>query len=236
MPKQADNQRALPDPLTNRLAYLSQIRVEFTRVLRRSEYPSRLSSFTQAVIVLSAPPDLSQDSYERREETEEHRERMRLGVKSWKRIIRTIKNKGRPLSWDPHDKQLPLFVVDGETEQLPAMLHMAMELKLDQDQIWQVDCGARGVANTKTQFIVLENHPFLSTCCSHLTIITSAYHMPRVMRTASKQLPSFTQFQVIGVPMSRLGWDKQVEGAKVTGEIERILRYIEQDGLPAYPR
>ncbi|HMS22719.1 MAG TPA: hypothetical protein PKA38_03035 [Candidatus Levybacteria bacterium] len=91
---------------------------------------------------------------------------------------------------------------------------------------------ASGVANTKTQFNSINSDPSLKDA-SHITIITSDYHVPRVKRTAVKNLRNNISFDVLPAP--QLEHDPYNVYPKVMGEVRRIIKYSNKGDISKVP-
>ncbi len=94
------------------------------------------------------------------------------------------------------------------------------------------DCGPRGVANTKTQFEVIVTDERTRNL-RNIVLITNSYHIPRVERTAGKLLPNTMSFVVLADMQDYSMFNTFL---KVSGEIDRILKYSEKGDILARPR
>jgi len=116
---------------------------------------------------------------------------------------------------------IPLFILNGEAEQLQPMKEIAVAIGIPEEKLYLLSCGNRGAGNTRTQFTQIMNSPDLKSR-SHFIVVTSAYHVSRVARTAKKHLPEFVDFEVFGVPFKDFSFSVF---RKVKGEVKRILSY-----------
>lgn len=173
-------------------AFIVALLEEFSH---RLETHAELVTFeqTDAIVVLSW------EGYK----NPEHASRLSLGIEMYKNLRDKI---GIP----------PVFVINAETKQLPLMKEHAHELGMV-DEILLLDCGAAGVANSKTQIEVLAADPRTKNL-RRIILVTSNYHVPRVQRTASKILPIGMNFSVFGAH----GHDSF---SRIYGEINRIVQY-----------
>jgi hypothetical protein len=228
------------------------IQTEFRQALDLSEkFPLGINFTTGIVVVLSAPGP---------GDNEENTARIRTSVEI-SNMSRHILRDGRDSTYFSGAKSSgvvlrPRLVIVGTDEQLPAMNRVAMGLGMydlsefllnpvpyvgivpTDKREWHVSClvscGSREgpKANTKTQFEAVE--PF-ARHWYHMTFVTSWYHVPRVARTATKQLPRGrnvpARFSVVGVPQSVFS----VPVCRtVRGEAERILRYANKGDISSY--
>jgi len=109
------------------------------------------------------------------------------------------------------------FVLDGATEQMLGVVAQFRQLQTRSAELVWVDAGSAAVANTATQFDALAGAGHKT-----LIVVTSGYHVPRVVLTAKKRLPD-TCCVVVGVPWG-LDWGYDVD-EMCAGEIWRILEY-----------
>jgi uncharacterized SAM-binding protein YcdF (DUF218 family) len=121
----------------------------------------------------------------------------------------------------------PPLILNGETEQLPMMREVALSLDFPQEKIEELDCGKRGVGNTKTQFTALDTDPRF-TENKHWTFVSTGYHVPRVARTAISNIDEHREFDVIGVPLEQHSYDVY---RKVRGEVKRIILYAKKGDI-----
>jgi hypothetical protein len=178
---------------------------EFDFLLNQKE--RMLPALNEGVIVLSAPPSLNKEDEREREANPENVARVTKGVE----IARRSGAK--------------LFL-NGETEQLPWMQKIAQELYLEPERIVTIDCGARGVGNTKTQFEVMaQDNQFRSL--NYLVLVTSLYHVPRVSRTGKKWMP-WVNWWVCGLTLQEFPFDVPM---MVGGEIRRIIEYTQKGDI-----
>ena len=188
------------------------------------------------VMVLSAPPDLTQPGARYVESTPEHKARIQRGVQLFYQLARKAGDDWRGRLY-----------LNGEPEQLWVMSEIAQLEKMDPDYLTHICCGPRGMANSKTHFTVLADHKLRNPHHPHkwdvpllpelakgvVVLVTSLYHVPRVWLTAQRQFGLLAKshglpqqgFEVVG---AKAGVDNFEE--KVVGEIERILRYAGAEG------
>ncbi len=119
------------------------------------------------------------------------------------------------------DHQGPRLVLNGETEQLPAMIELAKQLSFPEKLVFTLDCGPLGNGNTKTNFTAFQQDPQYSLVRS-LIVVTSDYHVPRVQRTAQANLAHSIRFQVVPTCYSPQNLDVF---RTIRGEIKRIEAY-----------
>jgi len=200
---------------------------EFRKILKQPDYEPVPA--TQAVVVLSGRYDRDESGQVTREDTEENIARIAFGVE----VVRKIASlrSGKP----PEEASFtdgPPLVLNGETEQLIMMERVALSCGIPPEMIELVDCGARGVGNTRTQFEVMRADQRLAGL-RNLLFITSGYHIPRVERTAEKQLPPEDLYKVIAPPYGYKGHNFKMFTIK--GEIKRILTYSRKGDIAAFP-
>jgi uncharacterized SAM-binding protein YcdF (DUF218 family) len=167
---------------------------------------------TQGVVVLSA------DSVE--EVNVEDEARIIFGVEMIKNMV------SERIGCEPEDvsendilsNAPPLILNVEDDKQLTYFESFVEKLDFPKDKVVLIGCGKTGVANSMTQIEALQKD-FGDKL--HLTIITSAYHVPRVARTAKKYLD--TSFDVIGVPYYR--YSEFDVFSTVRGEIRKIQAY-----------
>lgn len=200
-------------------------------IVGRYEVPGN----ADGVVVLSAPPELEyNDNVERREKTPENISRIDFAFDIWKQLA--TKKLGKDLrelaDKDLQDPSLPLFVLNGETEQLKPLKEIAIALGVPREKVHLVDCGRRGIGNTRTQFTEISRDQRLSGA-NNLIFVTSSYHVPRVVRTGDVNLPKEMDFDVVGVPFDRFSYDIR---SKIRGEIKRIVAYSKNGDIAKHPR
>lgn len=193
---------------------------------------------TEAVMVLSAPPSREFTDRERREKNPENLARVPYGIEVIRKIVaqRTHKLIDNLSSEDLANG--PFLLLNGDEEQIGPMKEIALKYGFSENKIILLDAGPRDdtptrkAANTKTQFDAVNDAPALEDF-EHITIITSLYHIPRVTRTADKNIRPSLDFTVLGVPRKIFDFDVY---RKVKGETKRILQYIKKGDLVAKPR
>lgn len=178
-----------------------------------------------AVVVLSAPPEKHGGEFI--EKTDENIARVGFAIEVLKKLIaEKLKTTEEIREEDLKNCDIPL-ILNGETEQLPMMVECAVDFGFPESKLITVDCGKRGVGNTKTQFTTL-NHDPKTVQRKHYVFVTTSYHVPRVARTALANLELQQQFDVIGVPLQRYPINIY---RKVRGEVRRILTYAEKGDI-----
>ena len=190
---------------------------------------------TEAIMVLSAsPPSWSADRSKAEEDYPEDVERIKFGIEVYKNFIsRKLKKPIAELTTeDLQNETLPPLVLKGATEQLPMLERIARSLDFPREKIIFINCGDHAVANTKTQFAQTVAHPIVGKF-KHLTLISTSYHVPRLARTASKNLPEDVDFDVLGVPLEDFSFDVY---RKVKGEVKRIIEYSRKGDIAKHPR
>lgn len=160
------------------------IQEEFRSILGSPEY--RIPIETQGVVALSAPPVKDESGTVTDEASPENRERIGFSVEVIRQIVaqKLGKNTAEITDNDIRNNAPPL-ILNGETEQLLAMAEITQKLDFPREKIELVDCGRRGIGNTKTQFEAINNDPRFENF-TNLTFVSSDYHVPRVIRTGDK--------------------------------------------------
>jgi uncharacterized SAM-binding protein YcdF (DUF218 family) len=200
---------------------------EYRQVLQHPDYEPH--SNTDAVVVLSGRYDKDAAGNVTREDTEENIARIAFGIESVRRIA--AMRTGKPIETASFIDGPPL-VLNGETEQLPMMERVALNLGVPREAMELVDCGRRGVGNTRTQFEVMQQDERFANA-RNLLFITSGYHVPRVERTAERQLPEQDTYQVIAPPYGYQGHRFNI--FTIRGEIRRILAYSQKGDIATFP-
>lgn len=144
---------------------------EFRRILKQPDYEPDPAA--QAVVVLSGRYDRDESGRVIREDTEENIARIAFGVESVRKIA-AMRSGTLPESSFTDG---PPLVLNGETEQLNMMERVALGCGIPAEMIELVDCGRRGVGNTRTQFEVMQTDPRFAGL-RNLLFITSGYHVP----------------------------------------------------------
>jgi len=217
-------------------------------------FPVGINCTTSLVVVLSAPGPGDND---------ENRRRIELGVQVSNMSYHILRD-GRDSTYFSGAKSCgviirPRLVIIGEDEQLPDMNRVAMDLGMydlskspinpyselavnvmltsmsdyERTLTCLISCGPHGPqANTKTQMVAFAR---VAMSWYHTTFITSWYHVPRVARTATRQLPhgrnTPARFSVLGVPQSIF---PVPQFQTVLDETRRILQYIDQGDISEY--
>ncbi|MDO8583683.1 MAG: hypothetical protein Q7R83_00705 [bacterium] len=163
----------------------------------------------------------------------ENRVRIEMGIEVAKQIVaRKIGKMVEEVDDEALRQEAPPLILNGTPEQLPIMRRITLEIGYPLEKIQLVDCGAVNVANTKTQFEVMNNF-FREKKPKHLTFISSSYHAPRVARTGDKNLDPAIDFDVLSVPFSKFPFRiYQV----VRGEVKRIEAYSAKGDISAHVR
>ena len=112
------------------------------------------------------------------------------------------------------------------------MKEIAIAIGIPEEKIYLVDCGKRGVGNTRTQFLETTKDEELGSA-RHLTFITSSYHTPRVERTAGANLPEDLDYDIVGTPFEEFSYNIY---SKIKGEVKRIVNYSGKGDITKYPR
>jgi len=189
------------------------IQTEF-EVLYRGDL-RKMPEDADAVVVLSHVDYAFPSEDERRRYTKELVSRIDYGVELLKKT-----------------KTDTYFVMDGCDVQLPLMIKRAVDMGVSEAQIYTIDGGDIDSSNSKKQIEVLRDDPIVGRM-KKIVLITNTYHVPRVLRTASKILPEEMSFDVFGVPNDAYLYDKQ---KMIDGEIERIVKYSTKGDIALVPR
>jgi hypothetical protein len=195
---------------------------EFRGVIENCDYPLPLE--TQAVVALSAPSDKFPDG-----RVKEHNREMISRIWFAVQLCRDIAAKRQEVSLEEADTSWgPRLILTGWTEQVPAMEAIAVKrLKFPIEMIDEIDCGSRGVGNTKIQMEILRDDPRF-TNLRDITFVTTAYHKPRVDRTADAVLDQSVNVRTIAVPYDAFKFNVF---RKVRGEVKRILEYSKRGDI-----
>ena len=161
------------------------IQSEFRELLTRKDY--KIFTETQAIVVLSSPPNLNDE--ENIERTEENVKRITLGINIYKQIAaeRLGVDVEELTYFNLQNIDLPILILNGDIEQLPMMQKVALEeLKFPSKKMRLISAGPRDRSNTKTQFEVMSqsknfnklethdtyNYRLPSSACSSYSIKT----------------------------------------------------------------
>lgn len=203
---------------SERQEYIHSLINEFRDQLTKDGYA--IPKETDGVVALSAPPEKREDGF--LEKTEENIARIDFAIQAVKQV--TAERLGKDMSEITLEDMItdgPPLIINGETEQLPMMREVAREHGFPEERILELDCGPRGIGNTKTQFTVLDADPRFAEN-KHWTFVSTGYHVPRVARTAATNIATERNFDVIGVPLDQHPYDVY---RKVRGEVKRIVAY-----------
>jgi uncharacterized SAM-binding protein YcdF (DUF218 family) len=197
------------------------IQEEFRSLLQNAKYEAPEN--TEAIMILSASPRGWHTEENRDKNFEEDEARIKFGFDVYKQLAcrKLGKLVDEITEVDLKNEVLPFFVLNGATEQKDMMERIAGSIGVPKEKIIFLDCGRHAEANTQTQFTKTTEHPVLGKL-RHFTIVSTSYHVPRIARTASKNLPGNIDFDVLGVPLKDFNFDVY---RKVKGEVERIVKY-----------
>lgn len=120
------------------------------------------------------------------------------------------------------------LVLNGESNQLTMMLHIALKCGVPANFIELVDCNPRPNGNTRTQLQKMEKDLRFPQD-GYYVFVTVSWHMPRVIATARKQLKRLANHMVVGVPYADFhdfDWNE-----KVADEMWRIPQYINKGDI-----
>lgn len=209
------------------------IQEEFRDILEKAHY--EISPETDAIMVLSAsPPGWDNRAPEERADFPEDVKRIEFAIEVYRRFA--SQKLGKPLEEltpeDLKNESLPPLVLNGATEQQPMMERIARKYGFPEDKTIFLNCGDHHIANTKTQFTKLSEHPIVGKF-KNFVVISTSYHIPRTARTASVNLPEDVNFEMLGVPLEKLPFDVY---KKVRGEVKRIELYSQKGDIARTPR
>ncbi len=197
---------------------------EFRKVLTENYEP--VSKETDAVVMHYSSPDylLTEEK-----KTLENEARIDLSIHVVKQVTaERMEKKIDDIFPEDIIERGPFLVINSESEQFPFLQKIVEDRKFPKEKFFLQDCGKIGVGNTKTQSEAINDD---SRCkdFKHLVLVTSAYHVPRVGKTAQKNLDDkrFT-FEVRGVSLSLFPIDVF---KKTREEIKRILKYQEKGDI-----
>ena len=248
-----------PEELKDRRDFRHEVFGEFRKVLgseRRKEEKREISENTEGVVILSCDgfkeskdTDIENPNNPNREDVA----RIDFAFQLWKDLI--VRKLNKPLEKitkeDLEGPETPPLILDGIDEQLPYMKEVFKKitekagLEIPQEKIILIDCGSweksdnKEACNTKTQFTGIVKNPAFGGA-KHLTFVSSNYHVPRVARTGSANLPEEMDFDTLGVPLEKyqipLKLFRRIKG--VRGEVKRIEKYSdpEKSDISRYPR
>lgn len=123
-------------------------------------------------------------------------------------------------------------IFNGVTEEKEICLRLMVNRGVNKDFAQFQDCGIRGVANTLTQFEAVRSDSRTANAKS-IIFVTDTYHIPRVVRTAGKQLPLDVKFCVTS---DQNDWVHNNTFLRIMGEIDRIYRYADKGDILLRPR
>ena len=203
------------------------IQKEFRSILT-SNKEIAFSLRTDGIVVLSGP-NVVRENGEINVASPENILRIGLGVE----LVRQITARKSEKDIDKLTERdilnyAPPLVLNGEAEQLPVMKEIAERFGLPGTKIQLVDAGKRGQANTKTQLEAIAISPQFKNA-QHLTFVTSDYHIPRVVRTATATLNPDIDFEIISAPYLRKNPDDVFR--LVRGEVRRIETYSKKGDI-----
>ena len=161
--------------------------------------------------------------------------RIGYGIEVAKKVLSIRLNKETITSRDIINSGLKLFL-SGESNkqedinrnQLDDMKRIAQDYNFPAENIHLQDCLINGQGNTKTQIETINKDPRMKNY-THITIVTSDYHVPRTERTALKNIRPKLKFHVLAAPQQE--HEHYNVYPKVMGEIRRIAKYAKQGDL-----
>jgi uncharacterized SAM-binding protein YcdF (DUF218 family) len=212
----------------NTMAFRHQlIQGEFRSVLTQPEHEAVIN--TDAVVVLSGQEFMMRGDVIDPEHPEniENIARLKMGIEVVREVTADrIGKRAKDIEDDDIRSHGPELVLDGTTEQLPIMEELVSGFAFPMDKATKVDCGSVGVGNTKTQIEVAREYT-AAQGSPHVTFISSAYHVPRIKRTAKAGLDDAVPFDVVHVPNSVIATTQ----GQVRGEVLRIIKYAEKGDI-----
>lgn len=187
-----------------------------------------------AVLVPSAPPTIT--DAEHCEDNPENAARIHFGIFLCKLKMLSgdewFDELPAKLPPDLDVDSFPLLYINAEAQQLYALLELAKRY-YPAERIRAINCGNRRVGNTLTQFTTIADTPALRQAFiehGKVTVVTSAYHVPRIYLTAKKCLEGICEFTVEPVPLvGPIQFPVTLELIKA--ELDRIAKYIEKGDL-----
>ena len=208
------------------------IQEEFRNMLENARYV--IPANTEALVILSLSPRGWHTEANKDEDFSEDVGCIKFGVEVYKKFVARKFNKlvSELTELDLKDDSLPFFILNGATEQLAMMERIAVSFGLPKERIILLNCGDHVVANTKTQFTKLAEHPVAGRF-TNIAVVSANYHIPRVARTASTNLPQDVNFDVLGVPFKDMPFNVY---RKVRGEVKKIFEYYKKGDIAKYPR
>lgn len=205
------------------------IQDEFRQILENEQL---VPKETDGVMVLSAPPSKVEMEVVAREQNPENRARITFGINVIKQIVSEKTGKSIQDLTIEDLQSGPLLLLNGDSEQIDPMKELALERDFPADRIVLLNAGSRLTANTKTQFEAVNTEKKLAGA-KHITIITTRYHVPRVVRTADKNVRPDLDLTVLGVPFNTYGFNV---ASKAKGEIKKIIDYAKKGDVSIEPQ
>lgn len=202
-----------------------QLVTEFRKMLTDPIYS--IPENTQGIVVLSASPLTDSDGTVIKEDSPDNVARIVVGIELARKVAASRSNS--PIE-EANLLNAPPLILNGETEQLPMMEKVARQHGYPIEMIELVDCGKRGIGNTKTQFEVMNTDERFKDL-KHLTFVTASYHALRTERTADKQLDPDKNFEVI--PVSPADFPFSI--FMLRGEIRRMMHYSQKGDISRNP-
>lgn len=191
-----------------------QFRHELIKEFRHHLYSeTKFPSRTDAVMVLSYV------------ENDENHARTEKAVEVYKQLIaQSLGIKFDEVTKTQSLEHGSLFVINC-VRQIESMRRWALEGGIPTEKIREIICPIG--ASTKTQFELMPDN--LLKPDTHLTVISSDYHGPRVIRTADKILPKGVNFTFVG----RQGTPEVLP--RIRDEIRKIILYSEKGDISKFP-
>jgi hypothetical protein len=121
----------------------------------------------------------------------------------------------------------PELILDGTTEQLPFMKQTIIDLGFPLEKVKEIDCGKKGIGNTKTQFEAVNSY-YSGKNPGHVTFISTGYHIPRVSRTGNTNFSKNIPFDVVSIPNEKYPLSVF---RYVRGEVNKIDQYSKKGDI-----
>lgn len=207
----------------------SEFTHEFLHDLIQGEFRTMLTSEradlqydTDGIVVLSAGTITVAEGKAVEPGDPQNRQRIEYGIEIVNRIVAHKAKKAlEAITTDDIEQYAPPLVLSGLAEQFEGMTKIAEEHHFPESKVILLDCTIDGVGNTKTQFTIMNEHPMFREA-KHLSFVSSDYHIPRMARTAEKNLKPEIGFDVIQVPHDRSSYNVF---RAVKREVRRIKIY-----------